>query len=635
MKKLFTLALAMMVGVSMMYAQILEENFDAGSLPAGWSIQTNASDGGFVFGTAAETGSAYWGPEDNGTAFAVTNDDACDCDKSADYLISPELDLSDVAGAVLEFDAIFDGLTFGETEQAFVEYSTDGGTTWTVHTEIFGDDDEVFEWDAHSVNLSDLAGMSSVWVAFRYQDNGGWLYAMAIDNVVIFEPANDDVSIDVNLGGGKYNLTGTDVPVEYTITNVGANMVSSLDVSWTDGTNTYTDNLTSMDLMPGASVSYTHGTDVSIADAVKYNIDVTAENPNGVADANMGDNSASLSTYGLSFEPAKKVVAEEATGTWCGWCPRGFVFMEQLEEEEGDAFIGIAVHNGDPMAVTEYDDGLTSFPGFSGFPSVVWERTEVIDPSAMPAAFDDYIGNLTPVGVTVSVAEHDADSYYFDAKIQFATEMSASDYRYVAVLVENGVTGTGSGYNQANYYAGGGAGTMGGWEALSDPVPAADMVYDDVARAILGGWSGLAGPSDAVAGDVVQVTGNIDVTGLNFENVEIVFMVTDAETGEILNADDKLVGEVSSTEAIEALTDVAIMPNPSTGYAEIQLNFTETVDVQIDVLNTVGQTVYSAQYNNTLGDRYVLDLNNQASGVYNVRVTVDGQTHVERLVIQK
>jgi hypothetical protein len=65
--------------------------------------------------------------------FIATNDDGCDCDKSADYLIMPVLDLSNSEAAMLTFDAFYDGGTFeGDTEVATIEYSLDGGNTWQV-----------------------------------------------------------------------------------------------------------------------------------------------------------------------------------------------------------------------------------------------------------------------------------------------------------------------------------------------------------------------------------------------------------------------------------------------------------------------------------------------------------------------
>ncbi|MEZ4982805.1 MAG: thioredoxin family protein [Saprospiraceae bacterium] len=67
---------------------------------------------------------------------------------------------------------------------------------------------------------------------------------------------------------------------------------------------------------------------------------------------------------------------EEVAGTWCTWCPRGAVWMERIHDEYTQYFAGVAVHNNDPMEVDEYDAGIKAFPSFSGFPSVIVDRTE-------------------------------------------------------------------------------------------------------------------------------------------------------------------------------------------------------------------------------------------------------------------
>ena len=56
----------------------------------------------------------------------------------------------------------------------------------------------------------------------------------------------------------------------------------------------------------------------------------------------------------------------------------------------------------------------------------------------------------------------------------------------------------GSGYNQSNAYAGGGNGVMGGFETLPSSVPAAQMVYDHVARVIAPSFTGYANSFPAV-----------------------------------------------------------------------------------------------------------------------------------------
>ena len=172
---------------------LLDEDFQLGTLPPGWSQSTNATDGGWLLGTNTSLQSVYWSIAPHGN-FIATNDDACDCDKSVDYLITPPMDLTGVASAVLQFQNYFDGGTlFGGTEEATVEYSLDGGVTWNILQTITGADNGL--WDEQTVSLNSLIGNSGVLIGFHYYDDFNWLFGWAIDDVYVFEVAGLDLGV--------------------------------------------------------------------------------------------------------------------------------------------------------------------------------------------------------------------------------------------------------------------------------------------------------------------------------------------------------------------------------------------------------------------------------------------------------
>lgn len=75
------------------------------------------------------------------------------------------------------------------------------------------------------------------------------------------------------------------------------------------------------------------------------------------------------------FIPQNRVLVEEYSGLWCGWCPRGYVAMEIVAEEYGNKAVPVCFHNGDDMAVTQV------FPmDVSGYPKGSINRIEQIDP---------------------------------------------------------------------------------------------------------------------------------------------------------------------------------------------------------------------------------------------------------------
>lgn len=634
MKKLFTLFLLSGIGLGLNAQVFINEDFEGGSIPGGWTVLTAAPDGGWNVGSASDLGTSFYPIPDNGGNLAATNDDGCgqSCNKLNDVLVMPTIDLSGVSDVVMVFDAFFIDDTYqGVVENAYVVYSLDGGATWTSIFELSGST----SWQTLTVDLTSLAGNSAVTLGFRYTDNGGWLYGYAVDNVLVYKPYDYDVKLALN-AVNRFHLTGTDIQFAGTITNNGLQNLTSIDIAWTDGTNTYTDNLTGLNVAPGGSYNFNHSTPLSLDNAIAYDIDVTASNPNGEPDGFPSNNSASTLVNGLSFKPAVKMVAEEATGTWCVWCPRGFVFMSYMEENYED-FIGIAVHNADPMENAVYDAGLTSFDGFTGFPSVIVDRRAVIDPSEL----EDYHGTIAnrTVPVAASIVDALIDPATGDLTVNceatFATQMDASQYRFNLVLVENGVTGTGSGYNQANAYAGGGAGPMGGWESLPNPVPASQMIYDEVARDILEGWGGVAGETNVNADDVVSKSWTYEVPAAwDYSQMYAVFMVIDDATGEILNADERYLWTVS-TQDFDNLERFTLSPNPANGAATLNLQLTQAADISVELVNAMGQTLNLQQLDNSFGGQFHFDLSKYAPGSYFVKAVAGDKVRVERLIIAR
>ena len=268
---------------------LLQENFDAG-LPADWSQQTLATDGGWLGGTSAELESQWWPIAPHGNIMA-TNDDGCDCDKSEDYLITPELDFSGVESAILAFSTYFDGGTYqGITEGAFIEYSLDGGETWMLMQALIGSEEGA--WDFEVINLEDVVGESSVHMAFRYNDGGGWLYGWAIDDVAIMEPGGLDLTLtalnldNVVLAPSTEDLSGN-------VVNLGSDTVYSYTVAWSMGVESGETTVDGIAL--GTADSHTF----SLSDALpfdlsgSYSIDVEVVAVNGVADDVASNNSQS------------------------------------------------------------------------------------------------------------------------------------------------------------------------------------------------------------------------------------------------------------------------------------------------------------------------------------------------------
>ena len=156
----------------------------------------------------------------------------------------------------------------------------------------------------------------------------------------------------------KYIKSG-EQEVKGTIFNFGTEPLTSFEVTYTIGD--YTSPVYVVDginIKTGETYSFTHDVAYNFNKLGEVNVELTVGKPNGVEDNSPANNTLTTTLTVLDYAPSRRVVGEEGTGTWCGWCVRGHVFMDYMDEKYPDTWIGIAVHNGDPMVVDDYDTGM-------------------------------------------------------------------------------------------------------------------------------------------------------------------------------------------------------------------------------------------------------------------------------------
>lgn len=365
-------------------------------------------------------------------------------------------------------------------------------------------------------------------------------------------------------------------------------------------------------------------------------------------DAEDDENSCSnLVVSGVNgFTPAsdKRVLVEEATGTWCQWCPRGAVFMDRMEETFGEYFVGVAVHNNDPMTDETYDgwmNGILSANN-AGYPSAVVDRDEVMNPSDMENAV---INSLTkePISFFDVQAQYNEETKEATLKVVVnAKEKILSSSRVYMMLVEDEVKGSGSGYAQSNAYAGGGNGAMGGFENLPNPVPASKMVYNDVGRRLVPDADGLKldGTIQPNEYKAYEFTTTIDESWDLSKMRVVATLVTGLSKKTVDNTYEKTWQEALDSyvanEDIQYIESVNIFPNPSKGQTKIDLHLVETAEVNISLYNALGQLI-SSKYFGKLNGHHVLDMSqsNLGNGAYYVNIQTNNSLQTQKFIIQK
>ena len=551
------------------------------------------------------------------------------------------------------------------------------GATWALNVNF--DSGDMYIDDGVTSNLVVSTYPQAAWFTLKIEANltlkvwkayidgnlvGTWINGVnALASTDFFPVQNsqffvDDVSFDhqpytlSNLNGMMAmaylggELAGQNVTPKLTVVNAGTTAINSFDVNLNYGGNNYSQSVTGVNIASTSNYAVTLSSLPLVAGNQVYT--ATVSNVNGATDDVSSDDTLVGSINPVVPAVGKMVVSEEGTGTWCQWCPRGAVFMDQFNTKYSQFWAGIAVHNGDPMTVTDYDASFGAL--ISGYPSSLVDRGTDVDPSGMTPDFLTRV-QVAPKAFITNGATWDAASRTLNVSVTADFQASANNnYKLACVLTEDGVTGTGSGYNQSNAYSGGNNGVMGGYEALGNPVPAAQMVYDHVARAIAPSFSGYTNsfPATVASGDMHTINFSFVLpTTWNENEIHIVGLLIDPQ-GRIDNAGKATITEAVSNgyvngsnagiyEANDTQLDesVKIYPNPTSSFTNISINLKASSEVEVSIVDLSGKIMSQRNYGLLNGNTNLpLNVNSYSSGVYIVKTTINGTIVQKRLIVE-
>lgn len=350
--------------------------------------------------------------------------------------------------------------------------------------------------------------------------------------------AKRDLALEnVSTNGRLYGL-GSTITVTGTIRNNNYMAVQNPKIAYSFNGGEVTKKSVSCKLSQGQSkdFSITIPTKTAITEDGPVTIDLELVWPDDAEDDYAADNKAQLKVAFTSAAPNRRLVCEEGTGTWCGWCVRGIVGLHDMAAKYPDQFIGIAVHNSDAMQHAAYANFLVNM-GINGYPgSIINRQRGSVDPS---------FGNLEkalkamPQYSEVDVnceADLSATNFSIRAIVKPLVNIDNANYSVVFVMTEDHISEM-----QSNYYAGGGSGVMGGYEKLGSSVK---VDFLDVARYI---WPlnnpesepAAQLPTTMEAGQSYSVEHKVSpssVTHKDIDNLNCIAIVIDRETGLVVNA---------------------------------------------------------------------------------------------------
>lgn len=566
-KSLLCLSLGLLVAGGVQAQTYVNENFNsvsAPSLPTNWvsspsSLWQTGTPDGVVPNAQSLVGASLNDP--NHTSIVGVNGNT---NANNSILETPSFSIpSSVTNAYLTFDLSYLGVYYSSNnslkETFTLVSSTDNGATWNTVQTISANQNI---WESRSISLSSFAGSTNLRLGFKYQNADTVLVGAALDNIKIFVPVPSEMSLlsvtpqqgDANAYGG----VNSQVTITGSVQNNGSSPITSYTVYYQEGSNTPVSTQESANIPAFGTGSFSN-VSYTVPSVGVHNLKVWVEL---TGDTDLSNDSATAYVEGVAFSPVKHLVFEEATGTWCGWCPRGSYNMKVFRQNHRGAAAQIAVHDNDPMMISDYDNLITSTPGFTGFPSVVVDRSVIIDPGDMETTYQQMKNNFGFADVTMGTPSVSGTTVSVSVDVKPAVDINGAKLAFV--VAEDGVTGSGGTWGQHNYYAGGQSGTMGGYENLPSVID--NEVYEFVARAIApsaaGAASGLPSAMTASSTYSATLTATLDPSW-NQDSLSYSVLLIGAN-GQILNSD--FTGSTTGITNVEAgLNNAMIYPNPANG----------------------------------------------------------------------
>ena len=434
-------------------------------------------------------------------------------------------------------------------------------------------------------------------------------------------------------------LTGQTRNPSVEIRNLGLTNVTSFDVDFEYNGNIITENITGVNMSTLDVYQVDFLNSITLIGGINTGT-ATVYNVNGLGQDDVpSDDQMSIQIEAIEPAQGKLVIGEEATGTWCGWCPRGAVALNWMDHDYEGYWQGIAVHNGDPMVNSTYDNGLAPYIG--GYPSGLVDRGTEIDPSAFK---EDFLQRITvaPKGIITNGAELTGTTLKVNLTVQFQNNVNGN-YKLACVLVEDSVTGTTPQYYQSNSYSGGTSlidvdGSD--WANKPSSVPASQMVYRHVARGIAPSFEGesLLNTSYSTGDTETACFEFILDPSWNQSQMHIVGMLID-NTGMIDNASSTTIESAEVNGYIPCATTtigtelngpdkINIYPNPAKD--NIYVSNLKEENIGVKIYDIKGRVVLE----NTISNKEYLNVSSLKAGLYQVVFKGTEKTEKRKLIIE-
>lgn len=346
----------------------------------------------------------------------------------------------------------------------------------------------------------------------------------------------------------------------------------------------------------------------------------------------------------------KNVLVEKYTSVYCGSCPNGAVLMSNITANNSNV-IWVSHHAGftkDGMSIERLDTLADAFT--IGTPTATVDRTSISNSGnvalfmgSVASRIDTQLNKIAEVDVQVNGVYNPVSQVVLvTIDATFGNSVTANgDFRMNLFVVEDSVVGTGGTFDQVNYFNN----TSGHYyENAGDPI--IGYPHRHVVRKVPSTTWGTTSiiPNSPVVNNIysvsylVYIPSDYDVSKLSF-----VAFVTDYDEQNIyerkvLNANQSFLQDfvVNTIETPIVIEEFSLQPNPAMTFTNLVVNSREKKVLNLSVMNTLGQTVYSKEINIQIGENMIpIDTQLFSSGMYVVSILYDNTIVSKQLIIER
>ncbi|KAA3648556.1 MAG: T9SS C-terminal target domain-containing protein [Bacteroidetes bacterium] len=439
--------------------------------------------------------------------------------------------------------------------------------------------------------------------------------------------------------------------------NAGTASFNGITINWSDDGGT-TVNAYPLNGFPfaagGSPLTLSHNVKITFTNPGTYTeLMVWTSMPGGITDVNTSNDTMRKQIFvnnGISV--TRNVLIEEFTTAPCGFCPEGAYFLENILNAN-PSVIGVGIHAGfgtDAMTIPEHSILASAFT--SSAPSAAIDRTKFVGEQKVAISRSIWGSRtnlrktvISPLGIQINGTYNSTTrTATVTVNANFADFALPGDIRLGLYVVEDSVIGSGSGYNQRNYFNTGSSSHP--YYGKGDPI--INYPHRHVVRAVYpinNPWG-----DNAVIPQSPQMNASYSKTytfqvSNNWDSDKISFVAfaayygSSVEERQIINAAEVKMNEMATglEKTLSENTEIAVFPNPASEYTYIKLNLNSAEFVEIELLDLTGKLVLSKNFG-VLGkgaQTLNIDINGFKSGIYFFRIGIGQQKIMKKISVLK